>query len=65
MSGLPFFLPTSNIASVLCTCISMDYDTVTDEVLDFPLGESRVCFSMMTTRVKLDQSKLLFQPHPR
>ena len=23
MSGLPFFLPTSNIASVLCTCISM------------------------------------------
>ena len=22
MSGLPFFLPTSNIASVLCTCIS-------------------------------------------
>ena len=23
MSGLPFFLPTFNIASVLCTCISM------------------------------------------
>ena len=23
MSGLPFFLPTSNIASVLCTCIGI------------------------------------------
>ena len=23
LSGLPFFLPTSFIASVLCTCISM------------------------------------------
>ena len=24
----------------------VDYDTITDVVLDFPLGESRVCFSI-------------------
>ena len=30
----------------LSTVSPVDYDTITDEILDFPLGQTRVCFSI-------------------